>query len=69
MRRMGEGTVFTGVCLSTPGGGGTPARVGTPPPGQGKYPHPQPGQISTTNTCCAAGGMPVAFTQDFIVTF
>ena len=24
-----EGTVFTGVCLSTPGGGGTPAKVGT----------------------------------------
>ena len=37
-------------------------------PGQGRY--TPPGQISTANTCCAAGGMPLAFTQeDFLVLF
>ena len=52
-----EGTVFPGVCLSTPGGqGGTPSKVGTPlqpdqgegvpqgrySPIQGRYPSPPP---------------------------
>ena len=49
---MGEVTVFTGICLSTPEGGGYPsqgtyplAKVGTPGqaryPSQGRYPHGQ----------------------------
>ena len=41
-----QGTVFTGVCLSTPGGGDTPTKVGTPwprwgTPDQGRYPQGQ----------------------------
>ena len=36
IRSMGEGTVFTGIYLSTPEGGGTLAEVGTP--SQGRYP-------------------------------
>ena len=38
----GEGTIFTGVCLSTPGGGVYPGQ-GRYPPGQGRY--PQPGKV------------------------
>ena len=46
----------------------------TPIPGQdGGYPHPRSGRGGTPNwnstacTCYAAGGMPLAFTQDFLV--
>ena len=73
---MGEGTVFTGVCSHPEGctypgaGGGYPtlarrvptlvgpilARVGSAPP-----PKPPPRQISTANTCCSTGGMPLGF--------
>ena len=40
--KMGEGTVFTGVCLFTPGGGGVPTLAGgylpwPDPDGGGEY--------------------------------
>ena len=62
---MEEGTVCTGVCLSTPRGA-YPGQ-GRYPRGQGRYPPARPartGQISRVNTCCSAGGMPLAFTQE-----
>ena len=119
IRRMGK-VVFTGVCLSTPGEGGTPVpgsfqghwsqvlsravpqsqvlsqvtgprsflgggvpqswqgyplvRMGYPPPpgqvrmgysrGQDCPPPPPQGQNNRACTCYAAGGMPLAFTQE-----
>ena len=65
----GEGTVFTGVCLSTLGGTYlgqcrySPVKVGTPL-GQGRFsPPPLP-----RRTCYTPGGMSLAFTQeDFLV--
>ena len=72
IRRMKEGTVFTGVCLLTfwrrngyphlaDGGRGTsPSRSG---PRMGGYPN----RNSIACTCYAAGGMPRVFTQkDFL---
>ena len=41
---------------------------GVPPPGHGTGYPPSPRQISIASTCYAAGGMPLAFTQeDFLV--
>ena len=73
--------MFSQVCVcSTFGGGGTPTQVwmggvpqGTPWPcldgGDGGYTPPPPiRQSSIASTCYAAGGMPLAFTQeDFLV--
>ena len=62
IRRMTEGN----VSLCPPVQGGTHPRFrldGVPPP-----PAPIRRQISIVNTCYAAGGMPLAFTQeDFLV--
>ena len=60
--------------------GTPPARIGTLPPArigtlsQGRYPQPGyvptlPGQISIANTCCMAGGIPLAFTQGEFLVF
>ena len=65
----GEGTVFTGVCLSTPGGG-TPVPVffQVVPLARSGWVAPPPPQNSRASTCYVAGSMPLAFTQeDYLV--
>ena len=65
-----EGTVFTGLCLSTPG---WIHQSGYPIQDRSGYPQPVMGyptkQNSRAITCYVVGGMPLVFTQeDFLVT-
>ena len=66
----GEATVFTGVCLSTPGVGVSQSQVLSRGYSSPRFPLPPALRDRTAvSTCYAAGGMPLAFTQeDFLVS-